>query len=138
MNECKSGVNGVFKRYLYERETQVPMKSSVIRSASDRRTWGTWSRKNLMKARLGCRSVRSVRWAIRKAPAQIDVMYDKSGVIMVISKSSFLPEGKKRRILRDYCRGDRPNSIYWAKGPVRGRLVVRRRVNVVMKVGINE
>ena len=43
----------------------VPAKSSTVRSASRRRTWGIGSRKNLMKAHLGC-----VSWAVKKAPAQ--------------------------------------------------------------------
>ena len=91
-----------------------------------------------MKARLGCQNVRSVRWAVKKAFAQTEVMYDKSRVIVVISKSSFLPEEQKRRISRDYCRDDRPSSIYWVRGPVREHLVVRGRVNAVVEVGINE
>ena len=33
-------------------------------------------------------------------------------------------EEQKRRILRGYCMDDRPSSIYWAGGPVRGSLVV--------------
>ena len=39
----------------------------------------------------------------------IEVRYDKHGVIVVISKSSFLPEELERRILRDYCRAGRPS-----------------------------
>ena len=39
-----------------------------------------------MKARLRCRNVRSVLWAVEKAPAQTDVTYGKSRVIIVISK----------------------------------------------------
>ena len=31
-----------------------------------------------------------------------------------------------------------PNSMYWAGGSVRGRLVVRGRVNIVIEVGINK
>ena len=117
---------------------RVPIKSSAIGSTSHRGTWGTWSRKNLMKARLGCRSVRSVRWAVKKAPTQTEVMYDKYRVVVVISKSSFSPKEQKMRISRDYCRDDRPSSIYWVEGPVREHLVVRGRVNAVVEVGINE
>ena len=40
------------------------------------------------------------------------MMYDKNRVIVVISKSSFLPKEQERRISRDYCRNDRPSSIY--------------------------
>ena len=65
-----------------------------------------------MKARLGCRSVRSVCWAVEKVPAHIGMMHDKSGVIVVTSKSSFLPEEPKRRISKGYCRGNRPSSMY--------------------------
>ena len=77
-----------------------------------------------MKARLGCRSVKSVHWAIKKAHVQTEVMYDKCRVVMTISKSSFLPEEKKRGISKGYCRDDRPNRIYWARGPVRGQVNV--------------
>jgi len=45
-----------------------------------------------MKARLGCRSIRSVCWAVKKVSVQTEMMYNKSRVIVVISKSSFLPE----------------------------------------------
>ena len=59
-----------------------------------------------------------------QASAQTEVMYDKCGAIMVISKSSFLPKELERRILKGYCRGGRPNStyicIYCARGPIRG------------------
>ena len=65
-----------------------------------------------MKARLVCRNVRSVRWAVKKVPTQIKMKYDKSRVIVVISKSSFLPEEQERRISRGYCRYDRPNNLY--------------------------
>ena len=40
------------------------------------------------------------------------MMYDKSEVIVVILKSSFLPKKQERRILRGYCRYDRPSSMY--------------------------
>ena len=61
--------------YIRERVTsrkipaQVPAKSSVIGSASCHRAWGTWNNKNLMKAHLGCQSVRSMLWAVKKASA---------------------------------------------------------------------
>ena len=57
--------------------TRVPAKSSAVGSVSHRRTWGTRSRKNLMKACLGYRSVRNVRWAVEKMPAQKGMMCDK-------------------------------------------------------------
>ena len=65
-----------------------------------------------MKVRLGCQSIRSVHWAVEKVPAQIGMTYDKSRKIVVILKSSFLPKEKKKRISRDYCRNNRPSSIY--------------------------
>ena len=65
------------------------------------------------------------------------MMCDKSRVIVVMSKSSFLPEEQERRISKSYCRYDRPSSIYlcicWAEDPIRGHLVVLRRVNAVME-----
>ena len=95
-----------------------------------------------MKVRLGCRNVRSVRYAVKKVPAQTKMMYDKNGVIVVISKSSFLLEEQERRILKGYCRYNRPSSIYlcicWAGGPIRGHLIVRGRVNAVMGVRVSE
>ena len=66
------------------------------------------------------------------------MMYDKSRVIKVISKYSFLSEEQKRRILRGYCRVIGPVVyiyiyIYIGLGdPVRGR------VNVIMEVRISE
>ena len=47
-------------------------------------------------------------------------MYDKNGVLVVISKSSFLPEEQNRRISRGYSRVNGPNSVYWVGGPIRG------------------
>ena len=65
-----------------------------------------------------------MRWAVKKVPAQAEMMHDKSGAIVVTLKSFFLPEELERRISRGYCRGDRPSSmylcIYWAGGPIRG------------------
>ena len=79
---------------------------------------------NLMKAHLGYRSVRNVCWVVKKAPVRTYVMYDKYGVVLAISKSSFLSEEQKKRISRGYCRDDRPSSIYWAGSPVREHLIV--------------
>ena len=102
--------------------THVLVRSSAVGSASHHRTWGTRSRQNLMKTRLICRSVRSMLWAVKKASAQLKVMYDKRRVMVVTSKSSSLPEEPERRISRGYYRSDRPRNIYlcgyWAKGPV--------------------
>jgi len=91
-----------------------------------------------MKVRLGCQKVRSVHWAVKKIPAQIEMMCDKGEIIVVISKLSFLPREQKNRISRGYCRDDRPSSICWARDLVQGLLVVRGRVNIVMEVGISE
>ena len=52
---------------------RILAKFPAVGSASRRRIWGTWSHKNLMKARLGCQSVISVPWAVKKAFAQYDV-----------------------------------------------------------------
>ena len=97
---------------------RVPIKSSTVGSVLHCRTWGTWSRMNLMKAHLGYRNVRSLCWVVKKAHVRTYVMYDKYGVVLVISKSSFLFEKQKRRISRGYCRDNRPSSIYWARGPI--------------------
>ena len=55
---------------------------------------------------------KSVHWVVKKVPTQTEMMYDKSRVIIVISKSSFLPEEQERRISRGYCRNDRPSSMH--------------------------
>ena len=55
-----------------------------------------------------------MRWATKKASAQIEVMYGKSRVVVAISKSSFLLEEQKRGISKGYCRDVRPSRIYWA------------------------
>ena len=83
----------------------VPAESSTVGFASCRRTWGTGSRKNLMKACLVCRSVRSVSWAVKKASTQAEDMRDGHGLAKMTSKSSFLPEELERRISRGYCIG---------------------------------
>ena len=86
-----------------------------------------------MKAHLECQSIRSMHWAIKKVPTQKKMMYDKSKVIKVISKSSFLLEEQNRRISMGYCRVIGPVIyihiyiyiyIYWAGGPIQGHLVV--------------
>ena len=66
------------------------------------------------------------------------MMCGKSEVIIVILKSSFLPEEPKRRISSGYYRDDKSSSICWAGGPVRRRLEVRGWENVVMEVDISE
>ena len=77
-------------------------------------------------------------WAVEKTPAQTEVTYGKSRVIVVISKSSFFPEEQKRRILRGYCRDDRPKNVYWVMGHVRRHLAVRGQVNINVEVCANE
>ena len=44
------------------------------------------------------------------------VMYDKNGVLGVVSKSSFLPKEQNRRISRGYCRVIGPKHIL-GRGP---------------------
>ena len=60
---------------------------------------------------------------LKKVPAQNEMMCNKVGIIVVTSKSSFLPEKPNWRILRGYCRGDKPSGIYlciyWARSPIR-------------------
>ena len=53
-------------------------------------------------------------------------------------KSSFLSEEPERRISSGYCRVDRPSSVYWTGGPVRGRLVVRGQVSIIIEVGVHK
>ena len=48
-----------------------------------------------MKARLGCRGVRSMRCAVEKIPVWIEVTCGGSRVIVEISKSSFFPRSKR-------------------------------------------
>ena len=87
-----------------------PTKTSAVGLASRRRTWGTGSRKNLMKVRLECQSTRSVPWAVKKASSLAKVGCREHRATTVTSKSSFLPEEPKRRISRGYCRGMVPKS----------------------------
>ena len=77
--------------------TCVLAKSSAVGSISSRRTWGIGSRKNLMKVRLVCRSVKSVSWVVKKAFSQSRVGYGGHRVSIVASKSSFYPEEPKRK-----------------------------------------
>ena len=90
--------------------THVPTKSLTVGFALRRRTWGTWSRKNLMKACLVCQSVRSASWVVKKASTQAEEMCDGHGLAKVTSKSSFLPDEPERRISKGYCRGIGPRS----------------------------
>ena len=82
--------------------TRVLAKSSAVRSVSRCRTWGTWSCKNLMNARLICRSVRSGPWAVKKAFAQSGVMYDEQngcGDIKILIFSLEAKEGNFKGLL---------------------------------------
>jgi len=72
---------------------QVLAKSSTIGFASHHRTWGTLSRKNLMKMYLKCQSTRSTSWVVKKASSWAEVRCDGLRVTTVTLKSSFLPEG---------------------------------------------
>ena len=40
------------------------------------------------------------------------MMCNKGEIIVVTSKSFFLPKEPKRRILKGYCKGDKPSGIY--------------------------
>jgi len=91
-----------------------------------------------MKVSLRCQSVRSVCLATKKAFAQTEVMYDKSRVVVAISKSSFLPEKQKRGISRGYCRDVRPSRIFWVWSPIRGHEIVRGGVNIIRGVRVSK
>ena len=55
---------------------------------------------------------------LKKVLTQTEMMHDKSRVVVVTSKSTFLPEESEMRISRGYCMGDRPNiCIYMYIGP---------------------
>ena len=84
-------------------------KSSIVGFTSCRRTWGTGSRKNLMKMRLECRSTRSVSWAVKKASSQSEVERDERRTTIITSKSSFLPEEPEELVIYVYI-GPRAQS----------------------------
>ena len=42
------------------------------------------------------------------------------------------------RILKGYCRKDRPINVFWALGPVRGHLIVKGRGNIDIEVQASE
>ena len=89
---------------------RYPIKTSVVRLASRCRTWGTGSRKNLMKAHLECQSIRSMPWAVKKASSLAKVGCREHRATTVTSKSSFLLEELERKISRGYCRSIGPWS----------------------------
>ena len=89
---------------------RYPIKISAVRFASRRRTWGTGSRKNLMKAHLKYQSAKSVPWAVKKTSSLAEVGCREHMATAVMSRSSFLPEEPERRILRGYCRGIGPRN----------------------------
>ena len=91
--------------------TPVPAESSTLGSPTCCRTWGTGSRKNLMKVCLVCWSARSMPWAVTKVSSQAKVRCNGYRAITVTSKSSFLPEDLERRISRGYCKGIGPRSL---------------------------
>ena len=74
------------------------------------RTWGTGSRKNLMKARLECQTTKSMPWVVKKASPWEEVGCKEHRATTVTSKSSFLPEEPERRVLKGYCRDVGPRS----------------------------
>ena len=87
-----------------------PTNTLAIGYASRRRTWRTWSRKNLMRACLECQSTMSVPWVVKKASSQAEVGCKEHKATAVTLKSSFLPNELERRILRGYCRGIGPKN----------------------------
>ena len=95
-----------------------PIRTSAVKSTSHHRTWGTWSRKNLLKVHLECQNVRSMSWVVKKASSRAEVECREYRVITVMSKYSFLPEEPERRISRGYCRGIGPRSplFIWVLG----------------------
>ena len=59
------------------------------------------------------------------------MMYDKrGGTCANIEIPFFFSEEQKRKISMGYCRDDRPSSMYWAGGSIRGQ------VNIIMEVDI--
>ena len=115
--------------------SQYSTNMSAVGFASRRRTWGTWSRRNLMKVCLECQSTRSVPWAVKKVSSQAAVGCKEHKAIAVTSKSFFLPKEPERRISRGNCRSIGPrNSLskhIMGLGPkprTRGR---PRRVDIV-------
>ena len=65
-------------------------------------------------------------------------MYDKGMMVVVMSKSFFLPEEQNRGISRGYCRDIRPSRMYWVGGPGRGHLISLRMDKHVIKVSTNK
>ena len=91
-----------------------------------------------MKAHLECLSTRNVSWAIKKVSSCVEVRCDELKAIIVISRSSFLPEEPKRRISRGYCRDIGPRStlpmyVLGLKPEPRTK-TVRERINVMRGV----
>ena len=79
-------------------------KPSTVGFTSRRRTWGTESRKNLIRTCFEHCSARSVSWVVKKASLQSEEERNGHGANVEKSKSSFLPEKSGRRILRGYCK----------------------------------
>ena len=84
---------------------RYPTKVSVVGCASCHRTWGTRGHKNLMRARLECRSTRNVPRADKKTSLLAEEGGKGHRTTVVTLKSSFLPEDTERRISRGYCWG---------------------------------
>ena len=83
---------------------RFPSKPSIVGFTSRRRTWGTESRKNLIRTCFEHCSARSVSWVVKKASLQSEEERNGHGANVEKSKSSFLPEKSERRILRGYCK----------------------------------
>ena len=85
--------------------TQYPTKISVVRFASRCITWGTRSRKNLLKVHLERLKAKNVPWAVKKTSSLVEVGCRGHRATTMTSISSFLLEEPKRRISRGYYRG---------------------------------
>ena len=121
---------------------RYPTKTSAVGFASRRRTWGTRSRKDLMKAHLKCQSTKSVPWAVKKVSSRGEVGCKEHRATIVTLKSSFLPKEPEKRILRGCCRGIGPKSSLsmYTMGlrpkPRTGRRP--RRVNIVKRAHVSK
>ena len=122
-----------FGGYLYQRKkgisrkipAPIPMGFLAAWSTSQRRTWGTRSSQNLMRAHSRLRSVRSVHWAVKKALVLVEDKTRRAQTCLRMSKSSFLYEVPKSRILKGYCGAgeskDTHPHIYQARGSNQGQ-----------------
>ena len=97
---------------------QYPTKISVVRFASRYITWGTRSRKNLLKVHLERLKAKNVPWAVKKTSSLVEVGCRGHRATTMTLKSSFLPDELERRISRGFCRGVGPRNplFMWVLG----------------------